>query len=146
LTVLEFSGCQPQHIRALKVQPEQYLDHRYCLDNGMEEASCKGLSFSAWLGRECVAVGGVTHLFDAHGVAWCMMGEAVAPHFATLTRFSRQLFNEQPYRRLSATVLCDFENGHRWARALRFALECERMVGYDHAGRDCALYRRIRTN
>ena len=142
--MLEFRACLPEHVRALRVQPEQRDGHAFIVDNGHDASVLHGMSYSGWRGGECVAAGGVFTQWNRHGIAWLMAATEAGPEMLRLTRFTRGLFQVSPYDRISITVRCDFAAGHRWARLLGMVLECERMVQYDPAGRDCALYAWIR--
>lgn len=141
--MLDYRPCLPEHVRALRAQTEQQADHAFVIASGMGNVT-KGLTFSAWLDGECVSVGGVTPTWPGSAVAWCMISPAIRPAMTSLTRFSASLFDLQPYRRLSTSVVCGFEPGHRWVKMLGFVLEAERMPAYDPVGRDCALYARVR--
>jgi len=142
---MEFRACYPEHIRLLQVQPEQKPEYDYMISAGAEVAAAqRGMAFSGWLGVKCVAAGGVFPQWPGHGIAWLLLSPEAAPEMLRLTRFTKGLFAVQPFRRISITVACDFTAGHRWAKLLGFRLECERMVGYDPAGRDSALYALIR--
>lgn len=142
--MLEFRGCLPEHVRSLKVQPEQRAGFNYMLGSGLDEDVLKGMSFSAFLDGACVAAGGVFTQWGQHGIGWLMASTDVGPHMMQLTHFTRGLFEMSPYRRISITVACDFEKAHRWAKLLGMTMESERMVAYDPFGRDAALYAWIR--
>lgn len=141
--MMTFRACRPEHVHAVDVQPEQQGDKEFLLTIGPETV-VRGMSFSAWTGETCVAAGGVFPQWPGHGFAWILIAPAAAPEMLCLTRFSRQLFDTQPYRRLTTYVRCDFAAGQRWAKLLGFELECERMKAYDPLGRDCAQYVRLK--
>ena len=142
--MMEFRACYPEHIRLIKVQPMQREGFEYMIGNGFENRVLGTLAFSGWLGTTCVAAGGVFPQWGRHGIAWMLASEAIGPELLRLTRFGRALYQASPYDRITCDVLCDFTDGHRWAKLLGFELECERMVKYDPMGRDCALYRWLR--
>lgn len=59
-------------------------------------------------------------------IAWAILFKVRGPWFAHLHRHVKRTIAKAPYRRIETEVYCDFADGHRWVRALGFAIETER--------------------
>lgn len=129
----------------LDVQPEQRLDREAFVGTGMMHVARDGFSFSAFdETAACVAIGGVAHKWGSVGIAWAFMSPAAGRHMATLTRHVRIGLDVQSFERIEAVTLADFRPARRWLGMLGFALEADRMKGYDRHGRDMALFALVR--
>lgn len=141
--MIDYSSCRPDDIRTIEVQAAQEPDQASLI--GIPDLAGHGMNFAGRVGGRLVAVGGVVCKWPGTGKAWCLLAPRIgAADMMMLTHFTRELLKTEPYRRVETSVLCDFEAGHRWMTILGFTMEAERMVGYDPAGRDCALYARVR--
>lgn len=142
--MIEWRPCLPEHVRALKAQPQQEADLAFIVGSNLIDRVSEGLAFSGWIAGVCVAAGGIVPKWPGHGEGWCVLTPAVGRELLSVTHFVKGLLDIQPYSRLTTTVLCDFEPGHRWVEMLGFTMECPRMKAYDPAGRDMAQYRRLK--
>lgn len=59
-------------------------------------------------------------------IAWAILFKRSGPWFAHVHRYVKRGIAASPYRRIETEVYCDFDDGHRWVRALGFTLETER--------------------
>lgn len=135
---------RPEHMLALRVQEQQAWlaplmtddvlaglegPHTYTLMDDIVPMICAG------------AIAIEPH--RAH--LWSMISADIGVwRFAAASGLAKLWLDALPFRRLEAAIDCDFEQGHRWARALGFELEAERMRGYRADGADCALYARLK--
>jgi hypothetical protein len=87
-----------------------------------------------------IGVGGVVEKWPHRVEAWAIIGDNCRKYFLALHNAVKRFLEVFPARRIEATADCDFEQGHRWLELLGFKLECERMVAFNHQGRDASLY------
>jgi hypothetical protein len=74
-------------------------------------------------------------------VVWTMLSNIEQKQFLKIHRGVQRLLNEfgREFKRVEATVDIDFEQGHRWMKALGFVVEANRMKYSGLAG-DQTLY------
>jgi hypothetical protein len=88
--------------------------------------------------------GGAWPMWEGRAVLWAFFDTASCrKDFRVIHGYAKTFLSGLPFRRLEAAVVVDFEQGHRWVRALGF--ECEtpppaRMKAYQVDGADCLLY------
>lgn len=139
--------CMPGDIALVQAQPEQRDDQAEMIGLAPALAGA-GFALSFWQDDVCIGCIGVTGSatipHSAH--AWAMLSKAAGPHMLAITRYARDLLDIVPYKRVQTTALCGWKPGYRWlVLHLGFFVEAERMRCYDSAGRDHALYARVRT-
>lgn len=134
------------------IQPAQAQDLEAMLSNDSLDAFVQlergvGMSYTM-LGDDgsVIASGGVFTIWPQRAQAWAMVSSDFARKgdLRRAVRFVRSILDTYPAVRIEATVLCEFDEGHHFARVLGFEMEAERLRRYDPAGRDFALYARIR--
>lgn len=76
--------------------------------------------------------------------AWALFRPGHREHFYTLHKEVKRFLDSCPFRRIEAIVEFEFENGHRWIRALGFTLEAPRLKLYFPDGKDASLYALIK--
>lgn len=137
---IEFRKCYPEHV--LLVQPQMSQQEHFALGAtiGIERIATQGPSFSGWVDHRCVGCAGLVPIFGHSARAWAILSENCGSHMLAITRFVRKVLARAPYTRIEADVHCDFEAGHRLAKALGFVVEAPRRRKYDAFGRDMALY------
>ena len=132
-----------EHLLALQMQPGQ----GYCLRFVTPEYA-KALesahAFTAMVGGQVVAVGGVAEIWENRGLAWSFIDRRAGAHFPALHKVVKEGLDAAPYRRIEAETPCNFEQGHRWLKMLGFELEAERMKAFRVDGGDSALYARVK--
>jgi hypothetical protein len=101
-------------------------------------------AFTAFYHGKILAVGGVLELWKNRGQAWTMIDRSAGKHFLELHHAVKRMLDIVPYRRIEADTACEFEQGHRWLKALGFQLEAPRMKAHRIDGGDSALYARVR--
>lgn len=137
-------SCLPGDIAAVQAQPEQMDEHEIMIGQA-QILAWSGFALSFWQDTTCIGCLGVAPLPLGSGHAWALFSKASGPSMPWITKHARQVLDLAPYRRIQTTVITDFTAGHRWLRLLAFEMEAERMRCYDNAGRDHALYARVRT-
>ena len=77
---------------------------------------------------------------------WCFFGKIEAKDFIQIHNLIRSFTKTfiLDYKRLEMYVNCDFENGHRWAKALGFTVEAPKMRNFALDGHDQTMYSLIR--
>ena len=91
-----------------------------------------------------VVCAGVEPMWQGRGYAWSYLSAGSGAHFVAIHKAVKRFLEIAPFVRVEASVVCEFEQGHRWARMLGFNLEAERMISYGPDGRDYALYARVK--
>lgn len=104
----------------------------------------KEYSFSIVDGESVIACGGIAKVSDGRGVAWAYMGNRLSDKMVGVTRIAKTFLAKSNFHRIEAHVECDFLNGHRWAKALGFSIELDRMRAFTDSKKDCSLYSIVR--
>lgn len=137
-------ACQPGDITAVLAQPEQQAEHGTMIGQAPILATSFALSF--WQDETCIGCIGIAPMTLGSGHAWAILSKAAGPHMLAITRYAKDLIELVPYRRIQTTAICGFAPANRWlVRQLGFSIEAFVMRCYDNAGRDHALYARVRT-
>ena len=84
-----------------------------------------GMSFTCVKDDIILGCAGVIPLWDGVGEAWSLISPIMREHFSLtlhrgVTRFLNDLAARGTMHRLHCHVLEEFEDGHRWAKALGF--------------------------
>lgn len=132
------------HYRRIIAQPAQAYIGEHVTEADVENL----LGFDAFAGvtpdGAVVGAAGIYPIWHGRAICWALLGANAGPYFVQIHRAVKRFLAIQQFRRLECTVDCGFDAGHRWARMLGFKREAERMQAFDAAGRDHALYARIR--
>lgn len=97
-------------------------------------------SYSIFSDKRLLFTGGFVPQWAGRAEAWAMFAPGNTLSFYTLHKIVRRHLEACPFRRVEATVDLEFENGHRWIRALGFELEAPRLKAYFPDGSDASLY------
>lgn len=104
----------------------------------------RGPAYTALIGDEIAACGGVVTLWPGMGEAWAVVTARGRAQYRPLHRAVRQIFSsitrDCSYRRVQADVVAAFAAGRRWAEHLGFELEST-MTEYGPHGEDFVRYR-----
>jgi len=133
-----------EHLAQLQIQPGQRDTLSYVTAPAYAKMLEGQFAFTAMVGDEVVAVGGVTELWDNRGLVWSFVDANAGKHFVALHKAVKEVLDFVPYKRLEADTPCEFEAGHRWLRMLGFTMEAPRMRAYRVDGGDSALYAKVR--
>jgi hypothetical protein len=107
-----------------------------------QEKSDNALTIS--IGGRIIACAGVVPFYDGRGEVWAIIDRDCRKEFLTLFKVFKKLLKNLPIKRVEAVVIKKFKEGHRMAKLLGFELEAESMRSYSPAGKDCALYARVK--
>ena len=85
-----------------------------------------------------VMCGGILQQWPGRHMAWALFDAHADKHVFGIVRIAREFFDEVQGR-IEFTVRCDFDAGHRFAKALYFEVEtpllrCYGPEGEDHVG------------
>jgi len=133
-----------EHFDRLIVQEAQAYLSRWLPSKQNAEALEQTRAYTGIADGRVVACAGILPQWEGRAVTWAYLDERAGEHMTALHRAVKRYLDACPIRRIEATVDCEFEAGHRWARMLGFQLECERMRAYRADGGDSALYVRIK--
>ncbi len=154
---MEFVRFNTDHVLDLadNVQLAQLGDLNLVFNNGSlatfveMERERTGMHYTVMSSAgEVLGCGGIFSIWPQRAQAWTMASEnwgARVEDMKRLIKFVTGLLDTYPAQRIEATVLVEYEPGHRWLRCLGFEMEAERMRNYDPQGRDFALYARLRS-
>lgn len=134
------SKFEPDHFDQINLQSNQRWAYGF-----VKPEDLKGLAefdaFSAVIDNTVVACAGVVPMHRHRGHCWALLGEGLGIKLLLVHRAIYRYLEICPYRRIETSVECDHEEGHRWARALGFVCEAERLKEYGENGADHAMYR-----
>lgn len=105
-----------------------------------------GLNYAILCGEtgQVLFCGGVTEYWKGRGECWAVFHHSVKKKFLEIHRCVVRYFEMVDVKRIEATVKLDFDEGHRWIKALGFTLEAPRLKCYYPTGDDVALYSRVK--
>lgn len=135
---------EPKHLEELLLQPSQALMQPVLSnpDYGRGLASA-GPAFTGIAEEGVIACMGLIPQWQDRAIAWGLISAEAGRHFVQITKAVFRTMELYPYRRIEASVLTQFEQGHRWAKLLGFKRECT-MKAYLPNGDDCDLYARVK--
>lgn len=142
ITVIEFKA---DHLKALNIQQRQAYFREYLTDENLKSLEdAPGDAYTVMDGDEVIAVAGVMSYGDGRGLAWSYLSNVIGNRMLPLTKAVKRFLSIANYRRIEMVVDCDFTQAHRWAKALGFTMEAERMKAYGMTGKDCSLYAMVK--
>lgn len=142
--MIYYTAFHPNHINRLDVQDAQAEEALLAVSQPERTAMAEGYAFTAWQGSTCLGMAGIADIWPGRAVAWALLSMHAGRVLPVLTKRARRSIAEHPAKRIEATVLCGFEPGARWVRALGFTRETPRMESYDPLGRDMSMWVRIK--
>lgn len=132
-----------QLLKSLDVQPAQ----QYLMDFMTDEAAVKIAgthAFAVVHENVTLCAFGVLPIFEHRALAWSFLAKTCGPYLLPMTRIGWHFFDTLPYKRVDIEVDYEFEQGHRWAKMLKFSLEVPRLKHYRVDGGDVSLYTRFK--
>lgn len=129
---------KPEHLKDLLLQPAQAYMRAYMNDEYAEFLNIPGMTYTAMHAGQVVGCGGLVPQWEGRAQAWTLISGEV-PNFLEIHRYVAKVLKECKFRRIEATVDCDFVNGHEWMRILGFQWEGT-MKCFSPEGRDADLY------
>lgn len=144
MTEVIYRPCKQAHLGLIRPQPHD----RALLSNYMhpdfKEILDTSFGISAWVDGKPVAAAGIIHMHSHCALGWAMLGAEAGPYLRNITKAVRKALDESYYPRIEMRVICDFEEGHRWAKLLGFTVEAPLMRSSGARGEDETLYARIK--
>lgn len=131
---------EPKHFTEMNLQDKQAWAYGFVTAEdlaGLAEFD----AFSAIIGNTVVACAGVVPMHRHRGHCWALLSNNLGVKLLLVHRAIYRYLKICPYRRIETSVECDHVEGHRWAKALGFVLEAERLEAYGENGADHAMYR-----
>jgi len=136
---------EAEHLDRLDLQEAQaYLQG--CIAPELRKALECPYSYTGLDGDRVVCCAGLIPFWEGRAMAWAYLAQDVAPrNFVVLNKMVKRFLDACPFERVEAYVDENFENGHRWVKALGFELEAPKMRKFRDGG-TCAMYARVREN
>ena len=134
---------RPEHLAALRLQPAQASFGQYMADLEYGAKLANGHAFTGLDGNVVVGCAGLVEMWDNRAMAWALLGSNAGRHFVQIHRAVKGFFDQAQWRRIEATVDCEFKAGQRWIKLLGFEHE-GRLHCYTPDGKDHDLFARIR--
>ena len=146
--MIEFIPYRAEHMKALKLQAAQAEFQAMIADTEYASGLVGPHAWTVLVDGEVAAVGGVMQQGPNRGYAWSLISDRLtARHFGAAHRFTVRRLREahaSGLTRLETYVTQDFENGHRWAKALGFVCDTpEGTLYYSPQGNANLLYARV---
>ncbi len=132
-----------EHLSRLTLQPAQEHLRPYLTEENLKLMEGDD-SYTMLEDGVPIFCGGVVELWQNRGVMWCYIGGVSRKGFIGIHNITKQYIDLFPQKRLEFYVDENFENGHRWARALGFHLEAPRMEAFTISGSASSMYALIR--
>lgn len=134
----------PCHLKGLKLNEFQEFSAPFLDDENYVTMLLEGVAYTAIDGDIVLGCGGMMQITQNRWQAWALVSTATRGKMLKATALVRKFLNEHPVVRLETVVRHDFENGHRWAKALGFVNETPNgMKKYYEDGCDYDLYARV---
>ena len=133
-----------KHYEAMKVQDAQRYIGDYVSDHDVRSLMQHDAFAGVLDDGTVVGACGMYEQWAGRASVWALLSCSAGDNFIQVHRAVARFLDMQSYRRIEATVECDFTAGHRWMEMLGFKKEAERMESYDPDGRPHALYARTR--
>jgi hypothetical protein len=97
-------------------------------------------AFTGMVDDEVLICAGVIRVWEGRYLAWAYPGPRARRRWKSIHRRVKEFLRDLDARRIEANVDCDFAAARRWAEALGFKVEVERMRRFLPNGADATLY------
>lgn len=91
-----------------------------------------------------LACGGVAEYWPGRGECWATFSGDWKRYKKSIHRVAKTVMDLYPGRRIEASIMIGFEDGHRWIKALGFKLDAPLLKAYLPDGGDVSLYSRVK--
>jgi hypothetical protein len=137
---------QPSDLLELPPQDAQTCVSLLNLDPNYARTLALHDSWTGRVGDRVVGCAGIIPVWQGRYQVWAVLASDIgASGMVVATRIVRRCLSLYPGARIEATVVSDFEPGHRWMDILGFVRETpEPMRRYLPDGRDAVLYSRVK--
>lgn len=134
-----------EHFKELEGEPSVAYLRPHLTTTHLEALEKLPFSYTGIKNGKVLFCGGVSEYWPNRGEAWVILSERLEPYdFIFITKMARKFLAACPVRRIEASVVVDFEEGHRWANMLGFKMEAPCLEAYLPDGKNCALYSKVR--
>jgi hypothetical protein len=143
--LIEFERFRPEHIEGFQVQPAQYELQTHLGYPGYAEAIQGPYTWTGLIDGSVVGFAGIQIKWEGRGLGWAMLStHLTARDFLRAHNKVREILDvaQMRLRRIETAVRSDYEEGHRWAKALGFSPEGT-MRKFTPNGYDAVLYARV---
>lgn len=141
---MKIEPFKPEHLASLILQPSQACMQAALSDPAYHAELARHEAYTALDGDRVIACAGVVKLWPGRAQAWALIAIDIGPDLMRSVHFAVKRFLTAHRGRLEMNVAADFENAHRWARALGFKCETpEGMEQYLPEGGSAFLYSRV---
>lgn len=135
---------EAEHFAQMRVQDAQKWMHQ-----NLTVADLKGLegphAGTLMVDGVPLACAGALLYWPDRALVWSFLSSRVdRTNIMTVHAEAQRFIDGLPYRRLEASVVVGFEQGHRWMRLLGFEVEAPLQRAFNVDGSDCVGYVRIR--
>lgn len=129
--------------KMVEYEGNEYIK-QYWTEEQKERIASGKYNFAVVKDGEVLLVGGVTEYWTNRGEVWAVLNQNCKKNFLAMHNAVKRYLDVIPIRRIEASVLCEFEAGHRWVRTLGFTKEADKLRAYRLDGKDVSLYAKVR--
>ena len=131
-----------EHVRRIDLQPAQEGVQALMDPAAWKEAErLERLSYTILDGERVMLCGGAAPIWKGRLSVWALLSKDWTPAtFRFAHGVTKRFISLLEFNRLEAHIRTDFENGHRWARALGMRLEYSPMLRFFPDGSSAAMY------
>lgn len=137
---------EPKHLGTLLNQPHLAYLGPYLKGDPSEALAQHRYAYTGLLDGEVLFCAGLMEYWENRAEAWAVLKEDLGANFIAVHNMVKRFLEIIPHRRIEAIVDFNFEEGHRWVRALGFKREAPLLKHYRPDGGDCTLYVKLREN
>ena len=141
---IRYEPCKGEHLRYIEAQAFQAQEQLVLLTPDYVEIITSNVALSAWVNNRCIGAGGIIPVFPHRAVAWALLSKSAGTYMLPITRKIRRFLDLDPTPRIEMTVAVDFEEGHRWAKAIGLSPETGVLRKHGAGGGDEIMYARIK--
>lgn len=132
------------HYTQMAVQDEQQWLTKLATEQDMKALESAYATTLMQDGEPLVCAGALEY-WPGRALVWAFLSNKVDRRvFSRVHVEAKRFLDGLPMRRLEASVMVGFENGHRWVRTLGFEVEAPLQRHFQADGQDCVGYVKIR--
>lgn len=133
-----------EHIYFIKMQDHDSIELKNISVDFYKQAENLKHSYTIIVNGIISACVGIVEYWSGRGEVWAIIDKLSGKYFVSIVRSMKKLLQSLDFNRIEATVIKDFEQGHRLVKLLGFELEANCMRKYGVTGLDYALYARLK--
>ncbi len=144
--MIEVVSFKKEHMKELLAEPHNHYLGALLSDVQLEATEKTGMAQTVLRrsDKKVLCCGGVTEYWPGRGECWCTFTKDCKKEFVAIHRVALRLFDMYPGNRIEASVAINFNEGHRWIKALGFKLDAACLKKYLPDGGDVSLYSRVK--